>query len=120
MAVNRTVEELLDEINVFQQTRIARDIPRAAEILLKYYEKSGLSSEYILDLDEVYLCIKWKNAKFRTPNPDHIYEIFGKYSHESPGVVWTSIIDFITCDPESFKECIVVVFTMLNLVLDSW
>ena len=31
-----------------------------------------------------------------------------------------SIVDFITCDPESFKEKLVVVFTMLHHDLNSW
>ena len=44
----------------------------------------------------------------------------GQYSHESPSVVRTSIVDFITCDPKTFKERLVVVFTMLNLDLNSW
>ena len=54
------------------------------------------------------------------PNPDHIYEVFGKYSHESPDVVRTSIVDFVTCDPESFRERLVVVFMMLHHNLNSW
>ena len=120
MAVNKIAEELMKEIDMFKHTRIARHIPRSAEISLKYYERSGLVSKYFIDLDEVFICSSCKTIKFRTPNPDHIYEIFGRYSHESPVVVCTSIVDFITCDPEMFKERLVVVFTMLNLDLNSW
>ena len=53
------------------------------------------------------------------PNPDHIFEIFGKFSHENTNVVWASIVDYITCNLESFKECMVVVLTMLHLNLDE-
>ena len=89
-------------------------------ISLDYFERSGLAQEYFLDLNEVYLRPKRKNAKIRVPNPDHIYEVFGMYSHESPEVVRTSIMDFVTCDPESFKESLVVVFSMLHHNLNSW
>ena len=87
---------------------------------LKYFENSGLSCEYFLDLDEVFIKNKRKVLKFRTPDPDHIYDIFGKYSREEANVVRTSVIDYITCDLISFRERIVVVFTMLHLNLDEW
>ena len=58
--------------------------------------------------------------KFHTPNPDHVYDIFGKYSHKEASVVRTSVIDYITCDPISFNEQMVVVFTMLHLNIDEW
>ena len=119
MAVNKIAEELMKEIDMFKHTRIARHIFRSAEISLKYYERSGLVSQYFIDLDEVFIHSNCKTIKFRTLNPNHIYEIFGRYSHESPAVVRTSIVDFIMCDPETFKERLVVVFTMLNLDLNS-
>ena len=121
MAVNISiVEELMHEIDAFEPTKVARHIPRSMTISLDYFERSGLACEYFLDLNEVYLKPKRKNAKTRVPNPDHIYEVFSKYSHESPGVVRTSIVDFVTCDPETFKERLVVVFTMLHHNLTSW
>ena len=120
MAVNKIAEELLQEIDIFEHSIIARHIPQSAEISLKYYERSGLANEYYMDLNEVFICGNRKTLKLRTPNPDHIYEIFGHYSHESPTVVRTSIVDYITCDPETFKERLVVVFTMLKLDLNSW
>ena len=52
---NPAVRDLLDEIDVFEHTRVARHIPRSAEISLKYFETSGLSDEYFLDLDDVFL-----------------------------------------------------------------
>ena len=55
-----------------------------------------------------------------TPNPDHIYDIFGKYSHQEASVVRTSVIDYITCDPISFNEQMVVVFMMLHLNIEEW
>ena len=113
-------EELLQEIHAFELTKVARHIPRSMTISLDYFEHNGLAQEYFLDLNEVYLKPKRKNAKIRVPNPDHIYEVFGKYSHESPDVVRTSIVDFVTCDPESFKERLVVVFSMLHHNLNSW
>ena len=58
--------------------------------------------------------------KFHTPDPDHVYDIFGKYSREEANVVRTSVINYITCDPISFREQMVVVFTMLHLNLDEW
>ena len=57
--------------------------------------------------------------KFRTPDPDHVYDIFGKYSCEEASVVRTSVIDYITCDLISFNW-MVVVFTMLHLNIDEW
>ena len=120
MAVNGIAEELMKDIDMFQHTKVARHIPRSMEVSLDYFEWSGLAREYFLDIYEVYLPPKRKNSKKRTVNPDHIYQIFGRYSHESPEVVRTSIVDFITCDPESFKERLVVVFTMLRLDFDSW
>ena len=120
MAENSIARELLDQIDVLEHTRIARHIPRLAEVSLKYFDSSGLSSEYFLDLDEVFIKNKRKLLKFRTPNPDHVYEIFGKYSHGTANVVQTSVIDYITCDPVSFKERMVVVFTMLHLNIDEW
>ena len=120
MADNKIVRELLDKIDVFEHTRIARHILRSAEISLKYFENSGLSCEYFLDLDEVFIKNKRKVLKFRTPDPDHVYDIFGKYSREEASVVRTSVIDYITCDPISFNERMVVVFTMLHLNLDEW
>ena len=113
-------KELLDKIDAFEHTRIARHIPRSAEISLKYFENSGLSCEYFLDLDEVFIKNKRKVLKFHTPDPDHVYDIFGKYSREEANVVRTSVIDYITCDPISFRERMVVVFTMLYLNLDEW
>ena len=113
-------EELLQEIHAFEPTKVARHIPRSMTISLDYFERSGLAQEYFLDLNEVYCRPKRKNAKIRVPNPDHIYEVFGMYSHESPEVVRTSIMDFVTCDPESFKERLVVVFSMLHHNLNSW
>ena len=113
-------EELLQEIHAFELTKVARHIPRSMTISLDYFECSGLAQEYFLDLNEVYLKPKMKNAKIRVLNPDHIYEVFGKYSHESPDVVRTSIVDFVTCNPESFKERLVVVFSMLHHNLNSW
>ena len=120
MADNKIARELLDKIDVFEHTRVARHIPRSAEISLKYFENSGLSCEYFLDLDEVFIKNKCKVLKFRTPDPNHVYDIFGKYSHEEASVVRTSVIDYITCDPISFNERMVVVFTMLHLNLDEW
>ena len=121
MAVSVSIaEELLHEIQAFEPTKVARHIPRSMTITLDYFEHSGLAQEYFLDLNEVYLKPKRKNTKIRVPNPDHIYEVFGKYSHESPDVVRTSIVDFVTCDPESFKERLVVVFSMLHHNLNSW
>ena len=120
MAVNKIAEELMEEIDIFGHTKIARHIPRAAEITLKYYERTGLASEYFIDLDEVFICSNHRTPNFQRPNPDHVYEIFGKFSHESPSVVCTSVVDYITCDPETFKEKLVVMFTMLNLDLNSW
>ena len=110
----------MKEIDVLGHTQIARHIPRAAEITLKYYEQSGLAREYFIDLDEVFIHSNHRIPNFRRPNPDHVYEIFGKFSHESPSVVRTSVVDYVTCDPETFKEKLVVVFTMLNLDLNSW
>ena len=120
MAENSIAKELLDEINVFEHTRVARHIPRSAEISLKYFETSGLADEYFLDLDDVFIKNKRKLLKFRTPNPDHVYEIFGKFSHENANVVRSSIVDYITCDPASFRERMVVVLTMLRMTLDEW
>ena len=120
MVDNKIARELLDKIDVFEHTCIARHIPRSAEISLKYFENSGLSCEYFLDLDEVFIKNKSKVLKFRTPDPDHVYDIFGKYSHEEASVVRTSVIDYITCDPISFNEQMVVMFTMLHLNLDEW
>ena len=120
MAVNKIAEELMKEIDVLRHTKIARHIPRAAEITLKYYERSGLAREYFIDLDEVFIRSNRRTPNFGRPNPDHVYEIFGKFSHESPSVVRTSVVDYVTCDPETFKEKLVVVFTMLNLDLNSW
>ena len=120
MADNKIARELLDKIDVFEHTCIARHIPRSAEISLKYFENSGLLCEYFLDLDEVLIKNKRKVLKFRTPDLDHVYDIFGKYSCEEASVVRTSVIDYITCDPISFNERMVVVFTMLHLNLDEW
>ena len=121
MAVSVSIaEELLHEIHAFELTKVARHIPRSMTISLDYFECSGLAQEYFLDLNEVYLKPKRKNTKIHVPNPDHIYEVFSKYSHESPDVVRTSIVDFVTCDPESFKERLVVVFSMLHHNLNSW
>ena len=55
MAVNKIAEELMKEIDILRHTKIARHIPRAAEITLKYYEQSGLAREYFIDLDEVFI-----------------------------------------------------------------
>ena len=60
-----------------------------------------------------------KVLKFCTPNPDYVYDIFGKYSSEEANVVRASVIDYITCDPISFNEWMVVVFTMLHLNIDA-
>ena len=121
MAVNISIaEELMQELEAFEPTKVARHIPRSMTISLDYFERSGLAHEYFLDLDEVYLKPKRKNANTHVPNPDHICEVFGKYSHENPDVVRTSIVDFVTCDPETFKERLVVVFTMLHHDLSSW
>ena len=120
MADNKIARELLDKIDVLEHTHVARHIPRSSEISLKYFENSGLSCEYFLDLDEVFIKNKRKVLKFCTPDPDHIYDIFGKYSHEEASVVRTSVIDYITCDLISFNEQMVVVFTMLHLNLDEW
>ena len=120
MAVNKLAEELMQDIDVFQHTRVARHIPHSMEISLDYFEWSGLAREYFLDINEVFSQPKRKNSKKRLPNPDHIYQVFGTYSHESPEVVRMSIVDFITCDLESFKEKLVIVFTMLWLDLNSW
>ena len=120
MAENSIVRELLDEIDVFEHTKVARHIPRSAEISLKYFETSGLSDEYFLDLNDVFLKNKRKLLKFRMPNPDHVYEIFGNYPHENADVVRSSIVDYITCDPTSFSERMVVVLTMLRVTLDEW
>ena len=120
MADNKIAKELLDKIDVFEHTHVARHIPRLAEITLKYFENSGLSCEYFLDLDEVFIKNKHKLLKFCTPDPDHVYDIFGKYSHEEANVVRTSVIDYITCDPISFRERMVVMFTMLHLDLEEW
>ena len=117
---NKIARELLDKINVFEHTCVARHIPRSAEIFLKFFENSGLSCEYFLDLDEVFIKNKCKVLKFCNPDPDHVYDIFGKYSREEASVVRTSVIDYITCDPISFNEQMVVVFTMLHLNLDEW
>ena len=120
MVDNLNARELLDKLDVFEHTGVARHIPRSAEISLKYFENSGLSCEYFLDLDDMFIKNKCKVLKFRTPNADHIYDIFGKYSREEASVVRTSVIDYITCDPISFNEWIVVVFTMLHLNIDEW
>ena len=120
MAENSIAKELLDEIDVFEHTRVARHIPRSSEISLRYFEASGLASEYFLDLDDVFLKNKRKLLKSRTPNANHVFEIFGKFSHENADVVRASIVDYITCDPVSFKERMVVVLTMLHLNLDEW
>ena len=80
MAVNISIaEELMQELDAFEPTKVARHIPRSMTISLDYFECSGLAREYFLDLDEVYLKPKRKNAKTCVPNPDHIYEVFGKY-----------------------------------------
>ena len=63
---------------------------------------------------------KRKLLKFRIRNLDHVYEIFGKYSCEEANVVKASVIDYITCDPVSFNERMVVVFTMLHINIDEW
>ena len=104
MVDNKIAKELLDKIDVFEHTRVARHIPRSAEISLKYFENSGLSCKYFLDLDKVFIKTKRKVLKFHTPDPDHVYDIFGKYSREEANVVRTSVIDYITCDPISFRE----------------
>ena len=57
---------------------------------------------------------------FRRQIPDHVFEIFGKFSHENANVVRASIVDYITCNPVSFREQMVVVLTMLRLTLDEW
>ena len=120
MVDNKIARELLDKIDVFEHTRVTRHIPRSADISLKYFENSRVLCEYFLDLDEVFIKNKCKVLKFRTPDPDHVYDIFGKYSHEEASVVRTSVIDYITCDLISFNEWMVVVFTMLHLNLDEW
>ena len=104
MADNKIAKELLDKIDVFEHTCVARHIPRSAEISLKYFENSGLSCEYFLDLDEVFIKNKRKVLKFHAPDPNHVYDISGKYSREEANVVRTSVIDYITCDLISFRE----------------
>ena len=64
MAENSIAKELLDEIDVFVHTRVARHIPRSSEISLRYFEDSGLAREYFLDLDDVFLKNKRKPLKF--------------------------------------------------------
>ena len=68
----------------------------------------------------MFLKPKRKPLKSRKPNANHVFEIFGKFSHENADVVRASIVDYITCDPVSFKERMVVVLTMLHLNLDEW
>ena len=63
MADNKIARELLDKIDVFEHTRIARHIQRLAEISLKYFENSGPLCEYFLDLDEVFTKNKCKVLK---------------------------------------------------------
>ena len=110
MVANRSIaEELMQEIDVFENTKVACHIPRSMVINLDYFERSSLAHEYFSDLNEVYLKPKRKNSKRRVPNPDHIYEVFSRYSHERPDIDKTSIVDFVTCDPETFKEKLVVV-----------
>ena len=58
--------------------------------------------------------------KFHTLNPDHVFDIFGKYSHKEADIVRASVIDYITCDPVSFNERMIVVFMMLHLSIDEW
>ena len=76
MAVNKIAEELMKEIDVLGHTKIARHIPRAAEITLKYYKRSGLAREYFINLDEVFIHSNRRTLNFQRPNPDHVYEIF--------------------------------------------
>ena len=42
------------------------------------------------------------------------------FPHKNTDVVCASVVDYITCDPVSFKEHMVVVLTMLHLNLDEW
>ena len=120
MADNSIARELLEQIDTLQYTKVARYIPHSAEISLKYFENSGLLCEHFLDLDDVFIKNKRKLLRFRTLNPDHIFDIFSKYSHEETDVVRASVIDYITCDPVSFNERMIVVFTMLHLNIDEW
>ena len=53
------------------------------------------------------------------PNPDHVFEIFGTFSHETAEKEHERVLDFIICDTISFNERMAVVFTMLNLNLDQ-
>ena len=82
MAEKSIAKELLDEIDIFEHTRVARHIPRSSEISLRYFEASGLACEYFLDLDDVFLKNKKKTLKFRTSNANHVFEIFGKFSSQ--------------------------------------
>ena len=120
MAENSIAKELLDEIDVFVHTRMARHIPRSSEISLGYFESSGLAREYFLDLEDVFVKSKRKPLKFCKPKANHVFEIFGKFSHENADVVRASLVDYITCDPVSFKERVIVVLSMLHLTLDEW
>ena len=54
MADNSIARELLEQIDTLQHTKVARHIPHSAEISLKYFENSGLSCEYFLDLDDMF------------------------------------------------------------------
>ena len=95
MADNKIARELLDKIDVFEHTHIARHIPRSAEISLKYFENSGLSCKYFLDLDEVFIKNKRKVLKFCTPDPDHIFMTYlGNILMRKP--VWLELVLLIT------------------------
>ena len=120
MADNSIARELLDQIDVLEHTKVARHIPRSAKISLKYFDNSELSCEYFLNLDDIFIKNKHKLLQFHTPNPDHVFDIFGKYSHEQADVVRTSLIDYITCDLVTFNERMIVVLAMLHLTIDEW
>ena len=71
-----------NEINDLEYVPVARHIPQAQTITKDYFESSGLSMEYYLNMTLVFQKQTGKCKKL-TAYPDPVFEIFGRYTNET-------------------------------------
>ena len=75
--------------------------------------------EYYLDTSLMFQKPTGKCKKL-TAYPDHVFEIFGRYTNETAHEVCANLLDYVKSYWDQFAKCFIVVLTMENMSMLEW
>ena len=104
--------ELLHAMNPYGYKKFCASINERDSISMEFYRASKWVNYFVLDT-----ALTFKNGKV---NPDHVYEIFGKFNGLSAKAVRKNLLNFISGNVNFVEGRSSVCLPMRSMGFDSW